>query len=415
MKLYRREVVSGLAAASVPLLRGRAEVPTIRIGVLTDMSGPYRDVAGPTFVACVRQAVQEFGASERGINVEVITADPQNKPAVGVSIVRKWLDEDGVDAVVDASNSAIALAINIVVRERNKVYLVPGVGTTDLIGVQCSPNTIKWGWDNYMVAKSTGAATVRAGGDTWFFITVDYAYGHSLQQNTVRFVTEAGGRVLGSVLYPFPETTDFSHYLLKAKASKAKVVAFANGGADTVNCLKQAREFGVGRPDQILAGLNAGLTTVRGVGLETAQGLLFTESFYWDLNDRTRAFTKRVLPRTPNNYPNMVHAGGYASTLHYLKVVAALGVAQAKRDGVATVNAMKAMPFDDDAFGRGVVRKDGRALVPAYLFRVKTPAGATVLGTSAAWSPQCPATKRPCPLPRSGARGRRREFRRRRG
>jgi branched-chain amino acid transport system substrate-binding protein len=374
MKLHRRDVMSGLAAASVPILRARAEAPTIRIGVLTDMAGPYRDVAGPTLVACVRQAVREFGASERGVNVEVIAEDPQNKPAVGVSIVRKWLDEDDVDAIVDSSTSAIALATNIVARERNKVYIVPGVGTTDLIGVQCSPNTIKWTFDNYMLAKSTGAATVRAGGDTWFFITVDYAFGHNLQQLTVRFVTEAGGRVVGSVLYPFPETTDFSQYLLKAKASGAKVVALANSGTDTVNCLKQAREFGVGRPDRILAGLQSGLTVIRGVGLETAQGLLLTESFYWDLNDRTRAFTRRVLPRTPNNYPNMVHAGGYASTLHYLKAVAALGVAQSKRDGIATVKAMKAIPFEDDAFGRGTVRKDGRALVPAYLFRVKTPA-----------------------------------------
>jgi branched-chain amino acid transport system substrate-binding protein len=374
MDIQRRDVMSGLAVAALPLLRARGEAPTIRIGVLTDMTGPFREVVGPTLVACVRQAVQDFGASERGINVEVIAADPQNKPAVGVSIVRNWLDQGGVDMVTDASNSAIALAINTVVRAANKVYIAPGIATPALTGAQCSPNTIKWTFDSYMLAKSTGSATVRAGGDTWFFITVNYEYGHALQHDTVRFITEAGGRVLGSVLYPVPETSDFSHYLLMAKASAAKVVAFANGGADTVNCLKQAREFGLGRPDRIIAGLNVGVQTVRGVGLEIAQGMVLTESFYWDLNNRTRAFTKRVLPKTPDNYPNMVHAGGYASTLHYLKAVTALGIAQAKRDGIATVNVMKAMPFDDDAFGRGIVRKDGRALVPAYLFRVKTPA-----------------------------------------
>ncbi len=225
-----------------------------------------------------------------------------------------------------------------------------------------------------MLAKSTGRATVRAGGDSWFFITVDYAFGHSLQRDTARFVTEAGGRVIGSVAYPFPDTTDFSHYLLQAKASGAKVIALANTGDDAVNCIKQAREFGLGRPDHIIAALFASLTVVSGLGLEIAQGLLLTESFYWDMNDRTRAFTTRVLPKTPGNYPNMTQAGGYASTLHYLKTVASMGIDQAKQGGVATVNAMKAMPYDDDAFGRGTIRKDGRMLVPAYLFQVKTPA-----------------------------------------
>jgi branched-chain amino acid transport system substrate-binding protein len=223
-----------------------------------------------------------------------------------------------------------------------------------------------------MLAKSTGVATVKAGGSSWFFITVDYTFGHSLQRDTARFVSEAGGQVVGSAAYPFPETTDFSSYLLQAKGSGAKVIALANAGADTVNCLKQAREFGLGRPDRMLAGLLATVTVVRGVGLETAQGLLLTESFYWDLNERTRAFTKRVLAKRPGNYPNMIHAGGYASTLHYLKAVAQLGVARAKTDGVTVVNAMKAMPYDDDAFGRGSIRKDGRALLPAYLFQVKS-------------------------------------------
>ncbi|MBW8268620.1 ABC transporter substrate-binding protein [Caldovatus aquaticus] len=377
MTLDRRSLLAGAAAAplaaALPGRRVRAQAAnTIKIGVLNDQSGLYRDLAGPGSTVCVRQAVQEFGA--QGFAVEVVQADHQNKPDVGSNIVRQWIDRDGVDVIMDVPTSSVALAVNGVVREKNKVYLNSTAATSDLTGPACSPNTIHWTYDTYMLAKGTGGAMVRAGGDTWFFITADYAFGHALERDTAEFVRRAGGRVLGAVRTPFPGTTDFSSFLVQAQASRAKVIGLANAGGDTINCIKQAAEFGLTRRGVKLAGLLVFLSDIHALGLQTAQGLVLTETFYWDLNDRTRALTQRVRPHMPNNAPpTMVQAGCYSATLHYLKTVQQMGVAAAKADGAAVIARMKAMPTDDDAFGPGRIREDGRKLHPAYLFEVKKP------------------------------------------
>jgi len=372
MPLTRRSLLGAAAVtAAAPLRRARAQSPTIRIGSLSDQSGPYRDNTGPTGVACARQAVQEFAAAH-GLNVEVLVADVQNKPDLTAEICRQWFDRDGVDMVFDGAASPCALVINSIAREKNKVCLNTVSASTDLTGAQCSPNTVHWTYDTYMVARSTGGAMVQAGGDSWFFITANYGFGLQLQAQTAGFVTAAGGKVLGAKTYPFPETTDFSALMLEAKASGAKVLGLSNSGADTVNCIKQAREFGL-TPTMKLAGLLMYSTDVHGLGLEMTQGLRFSESYYWDLNDRTRAFNERIRPKV-KLWPNMGQAGDYAATLHYLKAVADLGPAAAKKDGAAVVARMKAMPTDDDCFGIGRIREDGRKLHPCYLLEAKRPA-----------------------------------------
>jgi branched-chain amino acid transport system substrate-binding protein len=371
--LNRRTLITATAAlATVPLIRpARAQMPTIKLGVLNDQSGVYSDDTGMTSVACVRQAVEEFKAD--GFGVEVIFADHQNKPDIGSNIVRQWLDREGVDAVVDVPTSSVALAVNQICREKNKVHLNSGAATTDLTGAQCTPNTVHWTYDTYMLSKSTGSAVVKAGGDSWFFITADYAFGQQLQRDTARVVQAAGGKVLGSSAYPFPGTSDFSSFLLQAQASGAKVLGLANSGADTINCIKQANEFGLTRTMKIAALLFYN-SNVHALGQEMSRGMVMTESFYWDLNDRTRAFTKRLIAsQKPKHYPNMVQAGCYGVTLHYLKAVASLGAAAAKADGRAAVARMKELPTDDDAFGGGRIRADGRTLHPSYLFEAKAP------------------------------------------
>ena len=372
MDLNRRSLLAGASAAAVaaPLSRVRAQGTTIRLGVLSDMSGPYRDATGPGSVVMTQAAVAEFG--NRGFTVEVIQADHQNKPDVGANLARQWYDQ-GVDVVIDVPTSSVALAINQIAREKNKVFLNSGAATSDLTGPQCSPNTVHWTYDTYMLAKGTGAAVVRTGGDSWFFVTADYAFGHALERDTGNFVRAAGGRVLGQVRYPFPATTDFSAFVVQAQASRAKVLGMANASTDTVNTIKAAREFGLHRTMK-LAALLMGVVDVHALGLEAAQGLLLTESFYWDLNDRTRALTQRVRAQNQNRPPVMVQAGCYGATLHYLKAVADLGPAAAKADGRAAVARMKAMPTDDDAFGPGRIREDGRKLHPVFLFEVKSPA-----------------------------------------
>jgi branched-chain amino acid transport system substrate-binding protein len=378
MSQDRRSLLKTAAAASaVPVVglpaRARAQSTTLKIGVLNDQSGVYREVSGPTSTACVRQAIIDSGITAKGVNVEVVQADHQNKPDVGATIARQWIDRDGVDVIVDVPNSAVALAVNGIVREKNKAYFNSTGGTTELTGGQCSPNTIHWTYDTYMLAKSTGGAMVKTGGDSWFFITADYAFGHDLERNTTKFVQEAGGKVLGSVKHPL-QSTDFSSYLLQAQQSRAKVIGLANAGTDTINSVKQAAEFGVTRRGTKIAVLLMFINDVHSLGLNAAQGLVCTESFYWDLNDRTRAFTKRVLPTLGGNYPAMSHAGCYASVFHYLKAVADMGAAAAKASGADAVARMKAMPTDDDCFGQGSIRADGRKLHPAFLFEVKTPA-----------------------------------------
>ena len=375
MTLSRRSILSAAAASAltVPALprRARAQGATIKIGVLNDQSGPYTNTGGITSVICAKQAVLEYAAGQ-GLNVEVISADHQNKPDLAVSIVRQWFDRDNVDVLLDVPTSSVALALQSVVREKNKVYLNSGAASSALTGEQCSPNFIHWTYDTFMLAKSTGGAMVKAGGDTWFFLTADYAFGKQLQGDTTALVKAAGGSVAGSVQYPFPGTTDFSSFLVQAQASKAKVIGLANAGGDTVNSIKQINEFGINKTMKVAA-LLMFITDVHALGLDTAAGLNLTESFYWDLNDRTRAFTNRVKDKTPKNLPNMVHAGCYSATLHYLKTVHDMGAAEAKKDGAATVNRMKAMPVEDDCFGKTKIREDGRNLTPSFLFEVKKP------------------------------------------
>jgi branched-chain amino acid transport system substrate-binding protein len=377
----RRPVLKALAGAATGFGAGLGGLPwrsaraqaatTVRLALLCDFSGMYRDVTGPTELACIRQAVAEFG--NRGFNVEVLFGDNQNRPDVGSNLARSWIDRDGVDVIVDGGASSVALAVNDICREKNKVFLNTSSATSDLTGRACSPNTVHWTYDTWMLANSTGAATVRDGGDTWFFITADYAFGHALERDTSTFVRRAGGRILGSVRTPFPGTSDFSSFLMQAAAARPKVIGLANAGTDTINCIKQAAEFGLGRRGIRLASLLMFLPDVHALGLQTAQGLVCTETFYWDLNERTRAFTQRVRPHI--SVPLcMNHAGGYAAVLHYLKAVADMGVQAAKASGLDAVNRMKAMPCDDDCFGEGRIREDGRKLHPAYLFEVKKPA-----------------------------------------
>ncbi|MGE0222596.1 MAG: ABC transporter substrate-binding protein [Acetobacteraceae bacterium] len=374
MSLSRRHILA--AGAAVPILapfgRARAQNSTLRIGVLNDQSGPYTNTGGLTSVVCARQAVEDFGVAAKGMTVDVITADHQNKPDLAVSIARQWFDRDGVDMILDVPTSSVALAVQGVAREKDKVFLASGPATVQLTGEQCSPSFVHWTYDTYMLAKSTGAAVVKAGGDSWYFLTADYAFGKQLQSDTTDLVNASGGKVLGASAYPFPGTTDFSSFLLQAQASGAKVLGLANAGNDTVNSIKQAAEFGVNRTMK-LAALLMFITDVHALGLEVTQGLNLTESFYWDLNDGTRRFTNKIKAKTPNNWPNMIHAGCYSATLHYLKTASQMGVAEAKKSGAATVAQMKKMPVEDDCFGKTTIREDGRNLTSAYLFEVKKP------------------------------------------
>ncbi len=375
MSMTRRDLIASAAGAAVvaslPARRARAAEPVIKLGVLTDLSGPYKDIGGPLSTECARLAVSDFGAAAKGMKVEVVQADHQNKPDVGAGIARQWFDRDGVDVILDVPNSGVALAIAGVAKEKNKVFLPSNPGTSDLTGKACNANTIHWSYDTWMLAHATGSALVKTGGTSWYFITADYAFGHALQRDASQFVTGAGGKVVGSAAYPFPGTSDFSSFLLQAQSSGAKVVAFANAGADTINSIKQAKEFGI---TQTLAGLLVFISDVHSLGLATAQGLVISGSFYWDFDDRTRAFSDRLWARVPNVRAGMGQAGTYSAALDYLKVAHDMGAAQAKMDGAATVARMKAMPTDDDVFGKGSIREDGRKLHPAYLFQVKTPA-----------------------------------------
>lgn len=374
MSITRRTLLatSAAAAAAAPLVRARAaEGPTLKIGVLNDLSGPYMNTGGKTSVICAQQAVQDYAAAN-GLNVEIISADHQNKPDLAVSIARQWFDRDGVDVLLDVPTSSVALAVQSVVKEKNKVFLAVGPASVALTTSQCSPNMITWVYDTYMLAKSTGGAMVKAGGDSWYFLTADYAFGKQLQHDTTGFVKAAGGKVLGASPYPFPGTTDFSSFLLQAQASGAKVLGLCNAGADTVNSIKQANEFGLNK-SMHLAAMLMFITDVHALGLDVAKGLVLTESFYWDLNDSTRAWTKKIVQKSPDNWPNMIHAGCYSAALHYMKVAKEMGAAEAKKSGLATINRMKKTPVEDPCFGKTTIREDGRHMVPAYLFEVKQP------------------------------------------
>ena len=411
MPITRRNLIAaagvGAAAMQSPPRLARAQAAnTIRIGVLNDQSGLYSHIGGVNGVAMAQAAAAEFNA--RGFTVEVLRADHQNKPDVGSNIARQWYDQ-GVDMVLDVPTSSVGLAVAGVAKEKNKAYINVGAASSDLTGTQCAPTTAHWVYDTYMLAKSTGGAMVKAGGDSWFFVTADYAFGHALERDTSNFVKAAGGKVLGAVRTPFPGTSDFSSFLVQAQASRAKVIGLANAGQDTTNCIKQAAEFGLTRRGTKLAALLMFIDDVHGLGLQTAQGLVMTESFYWDLNDRTRALTQRVRSRLTNNQvPNMVTAGNYSAVLHYLKAVQDMGVPAAKVSGTEVVNRMKALPCDDDAFGPGTIRPDGRRLMPSYLFEVTKPSDSkgawdylTLLQTTPAEEAWRPLNEGGCPLVRA--------------
>jgi branched-chain amino acid transport system substrate-binding protein len=377
LPIKRRLMLGGAAAGTATMLvprAGRTQSSAIKIGVLTDMSGPYSDTTGMGSVIATQMAVQDFMASHPDIRVEVISADMQNNPSVGLSIARGWFDRDGVDAVTDVGQSDIALAVATLVRDKDKVALFGAPGTDALTGKACGPNHVHWTFDTWAFAAAIGRAVVATGGDTWFFVTADYAYGHALENNTTRFIEEAGGKVVGHATFPFPGTTDFASYLLQAQSSRAKIVGFAAGGGDLINCLKQAGEFGIVRGGQRLAGITVLINQIISLGLEATQGLVLVSPFYWDLNDGTRAFSHRFAAQFKGLMPTMVQAGAYSDAIHYLKAVEALGVDKAKASGRATVAQMKAMPTEDPLFGRGRVREDGRKIHDLYLFEVKSPA-----------------------------------------
>ena len=361
-----------MATATAVLLATPALAVDVKIGVLNDRSGVYADLSGEGSVVAARMAVEDFDAAAKDINVEIVSADHQNKPDVASNVARQWYDQENVDVIADVPTSSAALAVNEISREKDKVFLVSGAATTELTGAACAPATLHWTYDTYALAKGTGAAMVEAGNDKWFFLTADYAFGHSLEENTTSVVNEAGGEVVGSVRHPFPGT-DFSSFLLQAQASGADVIGLANAGGDTVNAIKQASEFGITQAGQALAGLLIFITDVHALGLETAQGLVLTEAFYWDLNDETRAWSDRYSEQMDGAKPTMVHAGVYSSVLHYLKAVEATG----SKETAAVVEWMKANPTEDGVFGEGSVRADGRHMHDMYLFEVKAPSEST--------------------------------------
>jgi branched-chain amino acid transport system substrate-binding protein len=364
-----KTLLAATALGALMVSPALAQQISVKAGVLNDRSGLYADLSGEGSVIAARLAVEDFKAAEKGIKVEIVSADHQNKPDVGSTIARQWYDQDGVDLILDVPTSSVALAVNQITREKNKVHINSGAASSDLTGKACSPNTVHWTYDTYALAQGTGGAMTKAGGDSWFFLTADYAFGHALERDTSAVVTKAGGKVLGAVRTPFPGT-DFSSFLLQAQASKAKVIGLANAGGDTINSIKQAGEFGITAGGQKLAGLLVFATDVHALGLQTAQGLVLTESFYWDMNDQTRAWSERFAKLNGGKKPSMVQAGVYSGMLHYLKAVEA-----AKSKDSATVMAkMKELPTDDPLFGKGTVRADGRKMHDMYLFEVKKPA-----------------------------------------
>jgi branched-chain amino acid transport system substrate-binding protein len=356
-----------LAAATSAL----ADDKVVKIGVLTDMASLYADINGPNTLMAVKMAVEDSGLAAKGWKIDVIGGDHQNKPDVGVGIARQWIDTEKVDIVEDTPNSGVALAVSNLVKEKNSILLNSGAASADLTGKACNANTISYTYDTYMLATGTGKALTKAGGDTWFFLTADYAFGAALERDTTAVVTANGGKVLGGIKHPL-NTSDFSSFLLQAQSSKAKVIGLANAGGDTTNAIKQASEFGITAAGQKLAALLLFINDVHSLGLKTAQGLTFTESFYWDMNDATRAWSKRFAEKATNHaMPSMNQAGSYTGILHYLKALEALG--GNPHDGAKVVAKMKEIPTDDPLFGKGVLRADGRRLIPAYLFEVKKP------------------------------------------
>ena len=380
-----------------------ADDKVVKIGVLTDNSGLYSDLGGAGSTVAAQMAIEDSGMAAKGWKIDLISADHQNKPDIATNIARQWVDVEKVDIFMDVLNSGVALAVNNLVKEKNSIMINTGAATSDLTNAQCSPNTIHWVYDTYMLANSTGRALVKAGGDTWFFLTADYAFGAALERDTTAVVVKAGGKVIGGVKHPL-NTADFSSFLLQAQASKAKIIGMANAGGDTTNTIKQASEFGIVAGGQKLAGLLLFITDVHSLGLKVAQGLNFTETFYWDMNDGTRAFSKRFSERMKNKAePSMVQAGVYSGLIHYFKTLEAMG--GNPHDGAKVVAKMKEMPTDDPLFGKGSIRADGRKIHPAYLFEVKKPEESKgpwdyykLVGTTPADQAFRPLSESACPL-----------------
>ena len=369
----------GLAALAAVLACGgaNAQQVNVKIGVLSDMSSLYADIGGPGSVAAAKMAIADFTKDHPNVKVDLISGDHQNKPDIGTQIANQWYDVDKVDMIIDVPNSGVALATSQVASSKNKVFIVSGAAASDITGPKCNANTIHWTYDTWMLANGTGTAIVKTGGDSWFFLTSDYAFGHALERDTMAAVEKAGGKVLGKVRHPI-NTNDFSSFLLQAQSSKAKVIGLANAGGDTINSIKQASEFGIVKGGQSLAGLLVFASDVAALGLPTAQGLILTETWYWDMNDANRAWTKRWQQERQGKWPTMIHAGVYSGITHYLK--AAVALKGNVSDGKAVVAQMKKMPTDDQLFGKGTIRADGRKLHPAYLFEVKKPSESKYAG-----------------------------------
>jgi branched-chain amino acid transport system substrate-binding protein len=369
--MMKSTCLGALVASLLLTTAALADDKIVKLGQLDDQSSLYADSGGPGSVIAVNMAVEDSGLRAKGWTIDVISADHQNKPDVAVGIARQWFDVDKVDAIIGVQNSGVALAVTGVAKEKNGVFLDSGAASSDLTGKACNANMIHWAYDTYALANGTGKALVKQGGDTWFFITADYAFGHALQRDTSAVVEANGGKVVGSANVPLNQP-DFSSFLLQAQSSKAKVIGLANAGGDTTNSIKQAHEFGIVEGGQKLAALLTFISNVHALGLDVAQGLTLTSTFYWDLNDGTRAFSKRFSERMKTHAePTMVQAGDYSSTLHYLKTLEALG--GNPHDGAKVVAKMKELPTDDPLFGKGVIRADGRKIHPAYLFEVKKP------------------------------------------
>jgi branched-chain amino acid transport system substrate-binding protein len=395
----RKSFLASLMLSS--FLATAASAESLKIGVLNDQSGVQADFAGTGSVIAARMAVQDFGGTVAGMPVEVVTADHQNKADIGANTARQWFDQDGVDVIVDVPNSAVALAVNAIAKQSNKVLLVSGGGTSDLTGKDCSPNTVHWTYDTWGQANTVGTAVTKAGSDSWYLMTVDYSFGYALERDAADAIQKAGGKILGTVRHPLG-TSDLSSFLLQAQASGAKVIGLGSAGADTMNAVKQAQEFGIVDGGQRLVAMLMVLNDIAGMGLDAAQGLYLSEAFYWDLNDGTRAWARRFAEANNGRYPNMVHAGVYSSILHYLKTV---NETKGAEDGVKVVEAMKAKPTDDALFGQGSIRRDGRKIHDMYLFQVKTPDESKgpydfykLVGTVPAESAFHPLESSACPL-----------------
>jgi branched-chain amino acid transport system substrate-binding protein len=367
--LSRRTILAGLSAAPLAmpaLVRAQSSSKPVKIGLLSDMSGPYRDVGGPGNRVATELAVQDFGGSVLGRPIEILQADDQNKPDVSTSLAREWIDSQGVDVLADGAASSSGLAIQQVCREKKRIYLITGPASSDMTGKQCSPFGVHFSYDTYALAHGTGTALTKAGGDSWFFITADYAFGYALERDTMDAVKAAGGKVLGAVRAPLG-TADFSSYLVQAQSSGAKVIGLANAGTDLQNCIKQAAEFGLSHSGARMATLLMQISDVNSIGQKVCEGLAYTDSFYWDMNDKTRAWSKRWSDKMNGMVPGLLHAGSYCAATHWLKAVQAAGTTDAE----AVVAKMKSTPVNDFYNTDVKVREDGRVLHQVYLWQVK--------------------------------------------